>query len=364
MFMETKKISTTKNSIDDPLTLRCRAVLPNRIALAPLTNTQSNLDGTLHENELKWLVRRAGNFGLLSTCATFVSEEGHAWKGQLGIADDKHLPGLTKLAKALTEAGSKPIVQLHHGGSKADQAPQKISSSASEGVLSATKDDIARITEDFVQAALRAEQAGFAGVEVHGANGYIFTQFLGTELNHRDDEYGGDIQGRAKFLRETVQAIRKKVSSSFIVNVRISPVDYYIKRGLYLKDSLQVVKWMVKDGVDVIHLSLRDAKGPGPYETNKTPVVSAIHSVIPESVKLASAGGIWTRQDAQETVNAGADIVVLGKAAIIHPEWPSQSLSPNFEPNMPPWNEDSLKQVDVSPNFINYLRYAHNLLPV
>lgn len=116
--------------------------------------------------------------------------------------------------------------------------------------------------------------------------------------------------------------------------------------------------------MDVIHLSLRDAKGPGPYETDQTPVVTAIHSVVPENVKIASAGGIWTREDAQETVKAGADIVVLGKSAIIHPDWPSESKQPDFEPKMPPWNEKSLQEVDVSSNFINYLRYAHNLLPV
>ena len=118
------------STLDKHLGLRCGMILPNRFAMAPLTNTQSNLDGTLHENEFKWLMQRAGYFGLISTCAAFVSEEGHAWRGQLGIADDKHLPGLTRLAKAITTAGSIPIVQLHHGGSRAQLASQKISSSA------------------------------------------------------------------------------------------------------------------------------------------------------------------------------------------------------------------------------------------
>ena len=79
------------NTLDDSLKLFCGVTLPNRFAMAPLTNTQSNIDGTLHDNEFNWLKRRAGKFGLISTCATFVSEQGHAWKGQLGISDDKHL---------------------------------------------------------------------------------------------------------------------------------------------------------------------------------------------------------------------------------------------------------------------------------
>ncbi|MEM6997112.1 MAG: NADH:flavin oxidoreductase, partial [Myxococcota bacterium] len=84
--------------LDDPLTLKSGVVLPHRVALAPLTNCQSNPDGTLHDDEFAWLTRRAGAFSLVSTCAAFVSEEGHAWKGQLGIAGDHHLPGLTRLA--------------------------------------------------------------------------------------------------------------------------------------------------------------------------------------------------------------------------------------------------------------------------
>ena len=157
------------SNLDNPITLRCGVTLPNRFAMAPLTNTQSNLDGTLGKDEYTWLTTRAGKFGLISTCAAFVSEEGHAWKGQLGISDDKHLPGLTKLASAIISAGSLVIVQLHHAGAQADCAPQKISASASEGINEATKEDIERIKNDFVQAALRAEQAGFSGVEIHGA---------------------------------------------------------------------------------------------------------------------------------------------------------------------------------------------------
>lgn len=348
--------------LDKPLKLRCGVVLPNTFALAPLTNTQSNIDGTLHDNEFKWLVRRAGKFGLISTCATFVSEEGHAWKGQLGIAEDKYLPGLTRLAKAIKSAGSVSMVQLHHGGEKAELAPQKISSSESENVRAATQADIARIVEDFVRAACRAEQAGFDGVEVHGANGYIFTQFLATAMNKRTDEYGGNIENRARFLRETVQAIRKEVSNSFMVNVRISPVDFYIKRGLYLVDSIKVASWLAEDGVDIIHLSLRDAKGPGPFESDTTPVVTAIRNNVPLDVKIASAGGIWTRTDAEDTIKAGADVLVLGKSAIIHPDWVELSKKPDFTPYLPPWDTESLHQVDVSENFVKYLRNAHKLI--
>ena len=352
----------TNNELDSPLKLRCGITLPNRFALAPLTNTQSNLDGTLHDNEFNYLMRRAGKFGLISTCATFISEEGHAWKGQLGISSDKHMPGLTRLAKAIHSTGSISMVQLHHGGSRAELAPQKISSSEGDNVRSATEDDIQRITQDFVNAASRAEQAGFDGVEIHGANGYIFTQFLAANINKRTDEYGGIIENRARFLLETLRAVRKEVSKSFMVNVRISPVDNINQTGLYLSDSVQVAKWLAENGADVVHLSLRNSRGPGAFEEDKIPVVTAIREKMPKEVKIASAGGIWTRDDAERTKQAGSDIIVLGRASIIHPDWVELTKNPNFKPYLPPWDASSLEKVSISENFINYLRTAHKLV--
>ena len=352
----------TLTNLENPLTLRCGTILPNRFAMAPLTNTQSNLDGILGDDEYNWLTARAGYFGLISTCAAFVSEEGHAWEGQLGISNDKHIPGLTKLASAIKSSGSLVIVQLHHGGAKADCAPQKISASASEDVNEATKEDIERIKNDYVQAALRAKEAGFSGVEIHGANGYIFTQFLSPVLNKRSDEYGGSIENRVRFLRETLQSVKKAVPKSFMVNVRISPVDTFNRLGLILEDSKKVAQWLAEDGADVIHLSLRNARGKSPFEESTVPVVTAIREAVPKDVKIAVAGGIWTRKDAIETEKAGADIIVLGKASIIHHNWVEASKNPDFKPHLPPWDVDSLRKEKVGSNFINYLTYRHKLV--
>lgn len=350
------------STLDQPITLRCGVTLPNRIAMAPLTNVQSNLDGTLHEDEFNWLTRRAGHFGLVSTCAAYVSEEGHAWAGQLGISEDKHIPGLTRLAKAITEKGSIPMIQLHHAGIKAELAPRKISTADGEGVMGASLEDIKRIVRDFTAAAVRAEKAGYAGVEIHGANGYLFTQFLAPKDNTRTDLYGGDIAGRARFLRETVQAVRSATPSKFMVNVRISPVDIWDKRGLVLSDSIQVAKWLSEDGVDIIHLSLRNASGPAPFEQNEISVVRAIRDAVPAEVKIASAGGILTRDDAGKTEASGADLVVLGRASIVHPDWPTVSKIEDFIPISPPWDPDYLSQIAIGPKFLQYLNRFPGLI--
>jgi 2,4-dienoyl-CoA reductase-like NADH-dependent reductase (Old Yellow Enzyme family) len=324
-------------------------------ALAPLTNTQSHPDGTLSDDELRWLVRRAGHFDFIETCATFVSAEGHAWRGQLGISSDAHLPGLTRLASAIAAAGSIGLVQLHHAGKQATLAPQKLSTVDGDGVRGATEADIARVIGDFVAAALRAERAGFGGVEVHGANGYLFTQFLAPADNPRTDAYGGDLVGRARFLREAVRAVRAAVSPGFLVGVRISPVDVWSKRGLVLADAVQLAAWLAEDGVDFLHASLSNASGSPPHEDVDTPVVTALRAALPDDVRLLAAGGIWTRADADRARAAGVDVPVLGRAAIAHPDWPQASLQPDFTPMRSGWTREHLQAVDVGPAFIQYL---------
>ena len=152
------------DALDRPITLRCGLEIPSRIAMAPLTNTQSHADGTLADDELNWLVRRArGGFRWIETCAAFVCEEGHAWRGQLGVATDDHVPGLIRLASNLRDNGATPMVQLHHGGAAAKLAPDRPLSTA-DGIRGhsrgASHDDLERVIAEFVRAAQRAETAG------------------------------------------------------------------------------------------------------------------------------------------------------------------------------------------------------------
>ena len=344
------------SALDEPITLPCGLELTNRMAMAPLTNTQSNPDGTLHSDELKWLQRRAqGGWGLISTCATFVSSEGHCWVGQLGAATDAHTPGLQRLADALWEAGAPPIVQLQHGGAKADQAAVKLSTVDGDGVRGATESDIERVIGDFVAAARRVEKAGFAGIELHGANGYLFTQFLAPDDNPRTDGYGGDIAGRARFLRETLVAVRRAVSYDFAVGVRLSPVDGWTQRGLRLADGVQVAAWLAEDGADFIHLSLSDASGPAPHEEGTPAVVTAVRAAVDPKVPVFAAGGIGTREDAEEALTAGATVAVVGRTSIPHPNWPRASAAAGFAPMPRPWDPDYLRSVAVGPGLLKYI---------
>ncbi|MCO4748399.1 MAG: NADH:flavin oxidoreductase, partial [Proteobacteria bacterium] len=309
--------------LEQSLRLKSGVTLRNRTALAPLTNTMSGPDGHASAEDLRFLSLRAqGGFGLVSTCAAYVSPQGKAWVGQLGIADDSHVAGLRTLADAIEGAGARSIVQLHHAGAKADEAPVRLSTVDGDGVKGATEDELDQVVTDFVAAALRAQAAGFSGVEVHGANGYLFTQFLAPADNTRDDAYGGALEGRARLLREVVQSIRAAVPSDFAVGVRLSPVDFWARRGLLLADSVQVAKWLVEDGVEFVHLSGGEACGTPRHEPEAGIIATAFRNALPDHIPVFAVGSIWTQADAQKASDAGADVVVLGRAAMSHPDRP------------------------------------------
>ncbi len=339
------------DSLTQDITLRSGVRVPGRIALAPLTNTQSHPDGTLGDDELRWLARRAeGGFSWLSTCAAFVSPEGKAWQGQLGIAGVEHLPGLTRLASTLRERGATPFVQLHHGGALAKLAPGRPLTAAE-----ATEDDLRRVIDDFAAAARRAEVAGFAGVEIHGANGYLLTQLLAPLDNTRDDAWGGDLAGRARLVREVLRAARAATSPGFAVGIRLNPTDLFAARGITLEDSLQTARWAAEDGADWIHLSMRSAVAPSAAAPDAPPIARLFRDALPAEVALVTAGGVWTRADAYRALDAGADVIAVGKAAIIHPAWPRASADAAFAPSLPPWHPDDLRHADVGDALLTYL---------
>ena len=182
--------------------------MKNRFMLAPLTNSQSHDDGTLSDEEFHWLTMRAkGSFGLTMTCAAHVQANGRGFPGQLGIFDDEHIEGHRKLAEAINNENSVSVVQLHHAGmrSPADLISGKpVSASASEdgAVRELSISEVKLLVNDFVRAAERAKTAGYHGVELHGAHGYIICQFLSSDINKRRDSYGGSLENRFRILFE------------------------------------------------------------------------------------------------------------------------------------------------------------------
>jgi 2,4-dienoyl-CoA reductase-like NADH-dependent reductase (Old Yellow Enzyme family) len=358
----------------EPLTFaRSRRVCSNRLAVAAMTNQQSHADGTLSEDELQWLSARAkGGFGMVTTCAAHVRPEGQGWKGELGAFSDSHLPGLQRLASSLAKDGALGIAQLFHGGVRAPSeltGQQPWSASAfdlGDGKLekprAADEPLILETIESFAQAAVRCEKAGFAGIELHGAHGYLLCQFLGKKTNLRNDRWGGPgLENRARLLLETLRAVRQRCSERFIVGVRISPE--VASMDVDFDESLQLATRLAEEGADFVHVSLWDSWKPSrKYPDNPIPLTTRFREVVPKSCPLIVAGAIWTPAHAEEILEQGADMVAMARAAIAYPDWPLRAREPNFAPARPPFSPEHLAAAALSPPFIEYMRRWPNFV--
>jgi 2,4-dienoyl-CoA reductase-like NADH-dependent reductase (Old Yellow Enzyme family) len=347
----------------DPLTFRNGIRANNRAWLAPMTNQQSHADGTLSDAELEWLAMRAqGGFGVVETCAAHVAKDGQGWPGELGVFDDSLGPGLARLAAALAQHGSLGIVQIFHGGVRSPSAltgeqpwsAMATSVPGAETPRAATIGDLTRVIAQFRDAAVRCHAAGFAGVELHGAHGYLLCQFL-SSMNTRTDGWGGSIEGRARLVREATRAVRSATPDRFLVGVRLSAEDFGNARGLDLDESARVARWLCEDGADFVHLSLWDWTQNSHKRPDQHPV-SIFRAAIPRDVVLVAAGDVWTRADAEALIDKGASAVAVGRAAIANPDWASRVGQAEWVPRRPPLTRAELVARGLTPAFAETMR--------
>ncbi|MFO0475497.1 MAG: NADH:flavin oxidoreductase, partial [Alphaproteobacteria bacterium] len=285
-------------SLFDPMAFQHGPTQKNRFALAPLTNLQSHKDGTLSDDEFRWLTLRAkGGFGMTMTCASHVQAVGLGFPGQLGIFGDEHIEGLTRLATAIRAENSLAIVQLHHAGMRSPEAmigtkPVCPSDNAETGARGLSLPEVEQLRDDFIAAAIRAEKAGFDGVELHGAHGYILCQFISAETNRRTDRYGGDIDGRARIVDEIIDGIRARCRPGFNLGIRLSPERFGLKIG-EMKGFVQ--RLMTEAKVDYIDMSLWDTfKEPEEPEFKGRTLLAHFAGLDRGKVRLGVAGKIST----------------------------------------------------------------------
>ena len=365
-------ISNNTNLSDSYIFLRSKKKIENRTVLAAMTNKQSFDDGIISDDEIDWLFERAkGGFSVITTAATNVSKEAKAWDGEFGVYDDIHIPGLRKLTSTIHSTTSIVLAQLFHGGFKSPQSiTGKIPISASEikcdgsetgKSRQATIDDINKIIEDFTEAAIRCSDAGFDGIELHGAHGYLLSQFLGTKTNLRNDQWGGDIEGRSKLIIEIYKSIKNSVPESFIVGIRLSPEIDSI--GIVLKDTIDLIGIIKNLEVDFIHISCWDAFVPPVtyFDTKKTltEIITESYSDLPT---IISTGGVWSGLDAQNLLNQGADLVGVARVGIGYPHWAKMASDIKYNPKKPPYSREYLKKMKLSNPFIDYMSLWKNFV--
>ena len=343
-----------------PLRFKSGAVAKNRFMLAPLTNTQSHADGRLSDDEYRWLTMRAkGGFGITMTCASHVQVSGQGFAGQLGCFSDDHLDGLTRLAAGIRAENSLALLQLHHAGMRSPkdvigQQPVCPSEHAETGARALSIEEVGQLKEDFLLAAERAEQAGFDGVELHGAHGYILSQFLSATVNQRSDRYGGSLENRARIIFEIIDGIRKRCRPGFVLGIRLSPERFDMQLG----EILEVAQRLMREGkIDFLDMSLWDSfKEPDEEAYRGKTLLSHFSELERGDVLLASAGKINTAADARRCLDAGADFVVIGRAAILHHDFPAKvHENPGFEPVKLPVSRDYLRSEGLGESFLTYM---------
>ena len=334
--------------------------MKNRFMLAPMTNCQSHPDGRLSDDEFHWLTMRAkGGFGLTMTCAAHVQRIGQGFPGQLGIFGDEHLPGHRRLAAAIRAEGSLGVVQLHHAGIRSPEEligepPVCPSDDAKSGARGLSLAEVEQLRDDFIHAAKRSQAAGYDGVEVHGAHGYILTQFLSPKYNRRDDRYGGNRENRFRLIMEVVRGIRDACGEQFLLGVRLSPERF----GMLLEDCLWFCSQLLESKlIDFLDVSLWDSfKLPHEEAHAQKSLLSYFAALPRHGAYLTVAGKIMSGADVHAIINSDVDFVTIVRAGILHHDYPKRvTADPNFEPIERPVSRSYLAKEGLGEAFIDYM---------
>ncbi len=316
-------------------TLNNGVTIKNRLVVAPMTHFGSQADGLISDQERTFLSNRAGDMGLFITAATLVQKDGKAFHGQPEATGEHCLDSLKETAQILRQQGTKAILQIHHGGSKAIDdlldGLDKISASASEeeGAREASAAEVEELIASFAQAADLALRAGFDGVEIHGANGYLIQQFYSAQSNRRNDQWGGSLENRMRFplaVVDAVVAVREKHQrDDFIIGYRFSPEEPG-DDGLTMTETGALIDALVQKPLQYLHVSLWefDKKIRRGGDTAQTRM-QFIHERINGKLPLIGVGNLFTADQILAAYETGwAEFIALGKTVMINPHIATQ----------------------------------------
>ena len=237
--------------------------LRNRIAMPPLTTNYGSPNGMVTEDVTEFYRERCKEVGLVIVEASTVRADGRILKGSLGLWEDGQVPGMASLADIIKKSGAAAVVQISHAGARCFPAGGELQGASPSGFafradvdpITMSPDQIDQMVADFAAAAGRAAEAGFDGVEIHGAHFYLISQFLSPLTNQRQDRYGGDARGRATFALEVVRSVRERVGKKYPILFRLNAVEK-VAGGQTLADALEVSKLLAEAGVNALDVSL------------------------------------------------------------------------------------------------------------
>ncbi|GEO69237.1 oxidoreductase [Levilactobacillus acidifarinae] len=377
-------------SLNDPLTFRHGATLDNRFVL-PSMLTNSGEDGYVTQDTLEYYQTRAKSGSMLMTEYMYVTENGGpalTWKRgreQLAAYDDKFLPQLRKLAQTMKSAGNKAIMQIAHTGREANYramqgkqvyAPTGLEDGSDFSFLpykvhSLSDEQIQEIIAGFGQATKRAIDAGFDGVEIHGANHYLIQQFVSAYSNHRTDHWGGSVEKRMNFplavVKTVMEVVNKYAPKDFIVGYRISPEEIHGQNvGYTWHESTQLINQITKQfDLDYVHLSMlnfdskpgdallldADGQAANKFKDSDKPFATLFQPYLNGSKEII-VGGITSKAKAEAAL-ALADLVAVGRENIIDPDFAQKILNHQEDQIVTTLSVEQAQQNHMTPGLID-----------
>jgi 2,4-dienoyl-CoA reductase-like NADH-dependent reductase (Old Yellow Enzyme family) len=311
--------------------------LRNRIAMAPMTTWAADADATISDEEEAYYRARAQGVGLVITGCSHVSANGIGFTDEFAAFDDRFLPSLKRLAAAAKSGGAPAMLQLFHAGAKT--LPSLVEDIVAASAVTAdagafapalvpralADEEILEIVRDFGEATRRAIQAGFDGVELHGAHGFLIQNFLSPHFNLRTDRWGGSLEHRMRFPLAVVDEVRRVIAEHadrpFALGYRIS-CDEHHADGLRIADSLVLIDRLVESGIDYLHASLGNLLEDRPVDAATGPaIVTILRNHLAGRIPLIAAGHVRTPEQAGAAMALGLSIVAIGQGLVMNPDW-------------------------------------------
>ncbi|MBM7541958.1 NADH-dependent flavin oxidoreductase [Amphibacillus cookii] len=323
-------------SLFEHFTFKSGVNIKNRLFMAPMTNFSSDDKGMVTDEELAYYKVRSGGVGAVITAVAYVTPGGKGFINEISAASDQMIPSLKQLANTIKGEGAKAILQIFHAGRMAppDLLPDNQPTSASAvaplrpGAVvprELSAQEIESIIEDFAEATRRAIEAGFDGVEIHGANTYLIQQFFSPHSNRRSDQWGGTLDKRMKFPIAVIDAVKKSVAKHankpFIVGYRLSPEEAE-NPGITMEDTLVFADKLSQQGLDYLHISVQDFwQGSIRDDDDKQSRILKIHERIGNRIPIIGVGSLYSAEDVKSAKATGVPLIALGRELIVDPKW-------------------------------------------
>ncbi|ANK61412.1 NADH-dependent flavin oxidoreductase [Loigolactobacillus backii] len=361
-----------KTKLQQEFTLNNKVLLQNHIVMSPMTTWSSNADQTVSDAEVNYYRARAKSVGMVITGSSHVQENGVGFTNELGVYADRFIPGLAKLATAIKAGGARAILQINHAGDKALpelMTKRDVVSSSSvpapetpfapgQTPRSLTETEILQVIQAFGAATKRAIQAGFDGVEIHGAHGFLIQNFLSPHYNRRTDAWGGNLKNRLRFAMAVVDEVKKVAAKyakhAFIIGYRVT-LEEREANGLRLSDTEALIEQLITKQISYVHLSLGDALTAHEHHSaNSEPFIQRIAKLIGRRVPLIAAGSFNSFAKMTAGLDSGLDLVAVGQVLVTNPDLFNQerlpltlSLKTNDSMSLPKSMFESIKKLGV-----------------